>query len=873
MSAPRSIFSARPFHSCAQEYIEKGWGVLPLPPKKKAPPPTGFTGRPGKFADESDLLRWLDSPKYTEGNIALRVGKMLTINGSRYEVVGIDVDNYSGKTGGAELERLEKEYGKLPNTWTSSSRDDGVSGIRYFLVPYGYGFKGKASDSIEIVQRVHRYGVCYPSWHPETKTQYFWYEPGKKPVGKGFTYEIPCADKLTLLPEPWLDYLTAGKTKDDNGFGSDLDSSDDEIIRWCQTSFNNPDAVCPAMRVELDKQLEKIRNSPTAHDKLTVAHMSVIKIAIDGHSGIKTAIKEVDEVWTRFAVETRERNPQTAKRERRRSMFGALRKMKAKAEAYAQQGFSLFMPECCRTNYELKVNTEELLNRSIWTDFPRVKPEKEPGDYETTDWGNAEMFRDLHKGLVHYISNGFGGWIIWDGEKWVNSNGGIPRTLFRRVKSARLKAGNAMLKKAVRSGDQNAEKAAMAFVKFANECGNMSRISRALELASTMQDIEIRQEQLNCDRWALGCANGVVKWSTKSELEEGKPAIELINNTRKLLITKNTGFNYIPLAEQTGTRGYNQFMDFLKAIQPDQDRRDYLQKLLGQCLLGRNAKKIALFFFGLKHTGKTSLLELMLESIGDYGAMRPPRILSPKDLNPLLATSLPMRIVGIDELGVNRVASDLFKTLTGDGTVTVEVKNSNVAVTDVPQFTLIITTNTVPNVPGEDEAFRDRLVVIPFEHKVLGFGGIDPDTFKSGLETFCAEACLAWLVEGCARAISEGIYPLPDWIVQSTSDFSASLSDVGGFVRDCISRTDDLCDFVSNADLQMAWDNYCQVNNVDNKGFSGEALSKAIRAHGFWQHKTNVTIDGKKHRGWLGIKLIEGKTERCFRLDKPGQKR
>lgn len=873
LSAPRSINSTKPFVSCAQEYVSRGWQVLPLPRRRKEYPPTGFTGRAGKFADESDLLRWLDDVQYFEGNIAIRVGNMLVVNGVKYEVIGIDVDAHSGKRGSAELARLEKAHGKLPDTWISSSRDDGVSGIRFYLVPYGYGFKGKASDSIDIVQRVHRYAVVYPSWHPDTKTQYFWYEPGKKPTGQGFSDEIPRAQDLAILPDEWVDYLTWNRLKDDNGFGADLDSTDDEIFAWVKTTFNSPDAICPYMRTQVDSQLDDIQNSTSAHDKILKAHMHLIKVATEGHSGVKAAIKEIDAAWTEFAVATRERNSQMAKREKRRSLVGALRKIKAKAEGFAEQGFSLFISECCRTSYDLKVNTEDVLDRSVWTDFPRVKPKNAPDDYEQSDWGNAEMFRDIHKGLIHYIVNGFGGWIIWDGEKWVNSNGGIPRTLFRRVKSARTNYAKLLRRKAIRSGNANEMKLAEAYARFAKECGNMSRITRALELASTMQGIEIRQEELNCDRWALGCANGVLRWATKEQLDEGKPAIELVKNTRKFLITKNTGFNYIPLVDQVGTRGYRQFMGFLEAIQPEPQRRDYLQKLLGQCLIGRNAKKIALFFYGLKHTGKTSLLELMLESIGDYGAMRPPRILSPKDLNPLLATSLPMRIVGIDELGVNRVASDLFKTLTGDGTVTVEVKNSNVAVTDVPQFTFIITTNNVPNVPGEDEAFRDRLVVIPFEHKVLGFGGVDPDTFKTGLESYCAEACLAWLVEGCARAIAEGLYPLPDWIVQCTSDFSAQLSDVGTFIRDCIVRTDDLCDFVSNADMQMAWENYCQMNNVDNKGFSGEALSKAIRAHGFWQSKQPVRIESKQHRGWLGINLIEGKTPRCFKLDKPGSKR
>jgi hypothetical protein len=71
LSLPRSIDSTTPFVSKAREYVEKGWGVVPLPEKRKEYPPTGFTGRAGKFADEDDLVKWLSDPQYAKGNIAL----------------------------------------------------------------------------------------------------------------------------------------------------------------------------------------------------------------------------------------------------------------------------------------------------------------------------------------------------------------------------------------------------------------------------------------------------------------------------------------------------------------------------------------------------------------------------------------------------------------------------------------------------------------------------------------------------------------------------------------------------------------------------------------------------------------------------------
>ena len=98
-------------------------------------------------------------------------GMPFEIDGNEFEVIGIDVDDHRDdplkpKVGGEQLQYLEQKYGELPNTWTSSSRADGVSGIRFFLVPKGLAYRsncGEHGGDIDIIQRVHRYAVVYPA--------------------------------------------------------------------------------------------------------------------------------------------------------------------------------------------------------------------------------------------------------------------------------------------------------------------------------------------------------------------------------------------------------------------------------------------------------------------------------------------------------------------------------------------------------------------------------------------------------------------------------------------------------------------------------------------------------------------------------------
>jgi hypothetical protein len=110
-------------------------------------------------------------------------------------VVGIDVDHYNGKTGGTTLAQLEQELGPLPATYISTSRDDGVSGIRWYCVEPGLRWPTGPGKDIEFVRKGHRYAIVWPSIHPKTEQQYKWYDHA------GTEAMPPEPDNLAWLPD------------------------------------------------------------------------------------------------------------------------------------------------------------------------------------------------------------------------------------------------------------------------------------------------------------------------------------------------------------------------------------------------------------------------------------------------------------------------------------------------------------------------------------------------------------------------------------------------------------------------------------------------------------------------------------------------
>ena len=189
---PDRMMTATPFASHVDRYISAGWvGVLPLPAKAKKSPPTGFTGANGAYATVTDIDEW--RTHQGTGNIGLRMAP---------DVIGIDVDNYGTKTGGATLDDLRNQLGELPDTCISTSRLDGVSGIRFYRLTEPVKLVGSL-PGIEIIQRHHRYAVVAPSIHPEGRP-YMWLRDGE-------VVDVPNVDDLPELPAAWVEHLRADR--------------------------------------------------------------------------------------------------------------------------------------------------------------------------------------------------------------------------------------------------------------------------------------------------------------------------------------------------------------------------------------------------------------------------------------------------------------------------------------------------------------------------------------------------------------------------------------------------------------------------------------------------------------------------------------
>lgn len=289
--------TASPYAAAYNDYWTAGWrGVLPLPERRKTFPPTGYTGYADKWPSYADCHTWASDGIH---NIALRLPP---------DIIGVDVDAYGDKPGAATLADLVDKYGPLPPTWLSTSRDDGISGIRLYRIPPGTVLPTKL-PGIEFVQFHHRYVVAWPSQHPDTGREYRWIDEHDPTATGG----VPNPSLLPELPAAWIDGLSVEAAQHTK---TDLDDTQTAAIVLALPKGE----PCQHIRAGAGKAVE----GGDRHDSYNEAVLAVVGAGRRGCPGAQGVLARLRQTFIAEVTGDRTRTKGEAEAEWARSLAGAV---------------------------------------------------------------------------------------------------------------------------------------------------------------------------------------------------------------------------------------------------------------------------------------------------------------------------------------------------------------------------------------------------------------------------------------------------------------------------------------------------------------------------------------------------------------------
>lgn len=441
------------------------------------------------------------------------------------------------------------------------------------------------------------------------------------------------------------------------------------------------------------------------------------------------------------------------------------------------------------------------------------------GGWALTDLGNARRLVVRHGRDLRFCY-AWDKWLIWDGQRWrVDDTGEIVRRAKQTVRAILAEAAAA-------TDDAKAKDLA----KHALRSQSAARIMEMIKLAESEPEIPVTTEALDVDPWLLNVTNGTI------ELRTGV----LRPPDRADLITK-----VAPVAYDSGATCPT-FDAFLSSIlNGSAPLIRFVQRAIGYALTGSTREQAMAICYGSGSNGKTTLLDLVLDLMGEYGMQTSSETMMAKHGDAIPNDIARLRgarfVTAVETEQGRRLNESLVKQLTGGDRVSARFMRSE-WFDFKPTFKLWMGTNHKPVIKGTERAIWRRIRLIPFAVTIP-----DDEQDKDLPEKLRAElpGVLQWALRGCLDWQREGLAP-PEAVTEATNGYRAEMDVLATWVADCCVTTPSV-----RAEAKLLYRSYsewCEQNG--ERAESQRGFGQRLGERGYTPGKS-----GDK-RYWRGIGVL-----------------
>jgi putative DNA primase/helicase len=444
---------------------------------------------------------------------------------------------------------------------------------------------------------------------------------------------------------------------------------------------------------------------------------------------------------------------------------------------------------------------------------PQPEPEQHRGHLRMAERVIREQGNDLRH--VHGI-----GWHVWDGSRWAEDEDDEPtRRVIATIKSALAEMPDLAIKdrKDLMSDINKAESAA--------------GISGVLSITGSLLPVSVSHKRMDVDPGLFNTPSGTVNLRTS----------EVVQHRRDDHITKVS-------AADIGDQDDEVWMAFLERVLPDEDVRLFVQRLIGYSMLGEVQEHVMPIFTGTGANGKGTIRDAIMHAFGDYAAEIDPEMLM--ESKHVRHGTFKMQLRGRrlvfcseTERG-RRFAEATMKRLVGGDPIEANRMHKD-PITFMPSHTLVMLTNFLPQVSGDDPAVWRRILVVPFDVVIPPEerDGELPRRLKDA-----APAVLRWAFQGWQEYQRIGLAP-PEAVRARTEEYRAESDALGTFIGE--SCVENASAHVKARELFTKYEQWCQATH--ERALSEKEFAKSMSSRG---HEKARTAFGQVYRG-IGLMHVE----------------
>ncbi|MFD3513339.1 phage/plasmid primase, P4 family [Streptomyces sp. NPDC058657] len=456
-----------------------------------------------------------------------------------------------------------------------------------------------------------------------------------------------------------------------------------------------------------------------------------------------------------------------------------------------------------------------------------------------TDRGNAKLFAQLYGDQFRHVEGL--GWYSWDQYRWKRTGG---------EKAALWAAGD--------MAEQMPAQDPRGFFSdrelYAHRKRTMSTpgMKALLTQAKASPALTLDPDVLDGDAYALCTPEGVVDLHT-GDMRKPSPITD--RHSRATSVAP----------ENMPTPRWHKF---LRDTFGDDDKGletiGFLHLLLGYSITGDVGAQVLPFLFGAGANGKSVLLDVMIQILGDYADAAPPGFLMEKGKFSEHSTELTelhgRRIMVCSELKPNdKFDESRVKLLTGGDRIKARRMRQDYF-SFAPTHKLWLLGNHRPEVGTGGHAFWRRIRLIPFERVVPNKHKIDNLAFELVRDE--GPGILHWLIEGAMNYL-ETRDPLtgPDSVRMATEAYESTEDHIGRFLKECCVKSppsanghDRLSDVrVEQGVLYAAYGTWCSASEGIRPATSRSFASRIRQELGLASPNDMMKSSGKKYYPGLGL--------------------